>query len=190
MERHVGDKNKEPALMQILTWPHPTLETQAKPVTEFGVELRALAESMYATMQAANGIGLAANQVGVLKRILLIEIPWQGKRYEQSGQKKDWHDKLHILINPRIITQTGKITFEEGCLSFPGLFGEVERAREITVVAQDLNGEETQLAADDLFSICIQHEIDHLNGIVFVAHMAEKRATSIKSKMLAAQSTR
>ena len=121
--------------MEILTWPHPILETQAEPVTEFNTELRSLSESMYETMRTANGIGLAANQVGVLKQVLLVEIPWLGKRYEQSGEKKDWHDKLHTLVNPRITAQHGKITFEEGCLSFPGLFGEVERAREVSVVA-------------------------------------------------------
>ena len=176
--------------MEILTWPHPILETPAEPVTEFNAELRFLAESMYETMQAANGIGLAANQVGVLKQILLVEIPWMGKRYEQNGVKKDWHDKLYTLINPRITAQTGKITFEEGCLSFPGLFGEVERAREISVVAQDVNGVEIKLEAEGLFSICIQHEIDHLNGIVFVTHMAEERAATIKNSMIASQPAR
>ena len=173
--------------MEILTWPHPILETKAEPVTEFDAELRSLVESMHTTMRVANGIGLAANQVGILKRVLLVAIPWLGKRYEQGGKKQDWHDKLHALINPRITAQSGTVTFEEGCLSFPGLFGEVERAREITVSAQDVDGAEITLAADGLFSICIQHEIDHLDGIVFVNHMDETRATSIKNKMLAAQ---
>ncbi|MDE3268818.1 MAG: peptide deformylase, partial [Pseudomonadota bacterium] len=101
-----------------------------------------------------------------------------------SGEKHFWHDQLFTLINPRLTAKTGTITFEEGCFSFPGMFGEVERARTISVVAQDVDGKEFTLAADGLFSICVQHEIDHLNGVVFVNHMEATHAASIKNKML------
>lgn len=171
-------------LLEIVTWPAPVLETRAQEITAFDAELRAFSEAMHATMQAAHGIGLAANQVGVLKRILVIEIPWNGKRYGKNAEpRRDWHDRRYTLINPEIVEREGTITFNEGCLSFPELFGEVERARRVLVKAQDVDGKAQVIEGDDLFAVCLQHEIDHLNGIVFINHMTKLRADAIRQKM-------
>ena len=170
--------------LEIVTWPAPVLETRAEEVTEFNADLRAFGEAMYATMQAAHGIGLAANQVGVLQRILVIEIPWSGKRYgKQVEPRRDWHDRRYTLVNPEIVEREGTITFNEGCLSFPELFGEVERARRVLVKAQDIEGRAQVIEGDDLFAVCLQHEIDHLDGIVFINHMTKLRADAIRQKM-------
>ena len=170
--------------LQIVTWPAPVLETRAEEITDFGDELRAFSVAMHATMQAAHGIGLAANQVGVLKRILVIEIPWAGKRYGRTTEpRRAWHDRPYTLVNPEIVEREGTITYEEGCLSFPDLFGEVERARRVMVKAQDVDGKAQVIEGDDLFAVCLQHEIDHLDGIVFINHMSKLRADAIRRKM-------
>ena len=170
--------------LEIVTWPAPVLETRAEEITEFGDELRAFGEAMHATMQAAHGIGLAANQVGVLKRILVIEIPWDGKRYGKSAEpRRDWHDRRYTIVNPEIVEREGTIIFNEGCLSFPELFGEVERARRVLVKAQDVDGRAQVIEGDDLLAVCLQHEIDHLNGIVFINHMTKLSADAIRQKM-------
>ncbi len=174
------------ARLQIVTWPAAVLETRAERITVFGDELRAFGAAMHATMREASGIGLAANQVGVLKRILVIEIPWRGERYgEQHEPRRDWHDRRYTLVNPEIVEREGTITFREGCLSFPELFGEVERARRVLVKAQDVEGRTQVIEGDDLFAVCLQHEIDHLDGIVFINHMTKLRAAAIREKMRA-----
>ena len=170
--------------LEIVTWPAPVLETRAEEITEFGDELRALGEAMHATMRAARGIGLAANQVGVLQRIVVIEIPWSGTRYGQQDElRRDWHDRRYTIVNPEIVEREGTITFNEGCLSFPELFGEVERARLVRVKAQDVDGRAQVIEGDDLFAVCLQHEIDHLNGIVFINYLTKLRADAIRQKM-------
>lgn len=170
--------------LQIVTWPAPVLERIAEKVTEFDRALQEFTAAMHVTMKEANGIGLAANQVEVLKRILVIEIPWHGERYKQSDKKKQlWHDRPYTIINPEIVEREGTITFEEGCLSFPGIFGEVERARRVRVKARDVTGGWQEIEAEDLLSVCLQHEIDHLNGIVFVNHLSRLRADAIKKKL-------
>ena len=172
------------AQLEIVTWPAPVLETRAEEVAEFDDELRALGDDMHTMMQTAHGIGLAANQVGVLKRILVIEIPWNGKRYSKHAEpRRDWHDRRYTLVNPEIVECTGTIIFNEGCLSFPTLFGEVERARHVLVKAQDVDGKAQVIEGDDLFAVCLQHEIDHLDGIVFINHMTKLRADDIRQKM-------
>ena len=170
--------------LEIVTWPAPVLETRAEEVTEFGAKLRAFSEAMHTTMQAAHGIGLAANQVGVLQRVLVIEIPWSGKRYgKQAEPQREWHDRRYTLVNPEIVEREGTITFNEGCLSFPELFGEVERSRRVLIKAQDVDGRAQVIEGDDLFAVCLQHEIDHLDGIVFINHMTKLRADAIRQKL-------
>ncbi len=169
--------------LKIVTWPAPVLETRAEEITVFDDGLRAFGEAMHATMRTAHGIGLAANQVGVLKRILVIEIPWDGKRYGKNGERRAWHDQRYTIVNPEIVEQEGVITFNEGCLSFPELFGEVERARRVLVKAQDVDGKAQVIEGDNLFAVCLQHEIDHLNGIVFINHMTKLRADAIRQKL-------
>lgn len=170
--------------LEIVTWPASVLETRAEEITVFGAELRSLGESMHATMRTARGIGLAANQVGLLKRILVIEIPWSGSRYgDSTASRRDWHDRRYTIVNPEIVEREGTITFNEGCLSFPDLFGEVERARRVLVKAQDVDGSAQVIEGDGLFAVCLQHEIDHLDGIVFINHMTKLRADAIRQKM-------
>lgn len=140
--------------LQIVHWPHSALSTVAEEVTVFDDDLRATVAAMHQTMKDADGIGLAANQVNILKRIVVINIG------------DDWFKTT--LINPKIISSSGTIIFEEGCLSFPNLVIPVSRPNKITISAQDEYGKSFTLEAESLVAICIQHEIDHLNGIVFI----------------------
>jgi len=134
----------------------PILRKKAKEVTNFSDPLlKQLAEDMAETMYQAPGVGLAAPQIGVSKRVLVADCG------EEAGG-------LHVLINPKIISQEGTQIGLEGCLSFPNLYGDVERAEKVVVKAQDLSGRRFKLEATGLLSRCFQHEIDHLNGILFV----------------------
>lgn len=171
--------------LSIVMWPAKVLETRATEINCFDRELREFAHAMHEAMRQANGIGLSANQVGVLQRVLVIEIPWRGNRYEKEGdEKRPWHDTPYTIINPEIIDRRGKIVYEEGCLSFPGIFGEVERSSQVRVRYQDLDGNRQQLEADGLLSVCLQHEIDHLDGIVFITHFSKIRMESVKQQIL------
>ena len=156
-------------ILPIITYPAEVLETVAEPVTEFDSELNTLVHDMLETMKSADGIGLAANQVNVLRRVIVIHIPYV------LGKKEFWHDKVHVLINPEITYQSDEmINFKEGCLSFPGITEDVDRHANIELKAQDVFGNEFKLKANGLFSICVQHEIDHLNGIVFTERARQK----------------
>ena len=137
---------------------------------------------MYETMRAHNGIGLAANQVGDLRRVLVMNIPYAGEETE-GCEKQWWHDKDFTCINPKIIEQSGKATGIEGCLSFPEIFEHVKRAKKIKVEAMDVEGKTFTLEADGLFSVCLQHEIDHLEGIVFVDRMSRLKAQLVHKKI-------
>ena len=157
------------ALLKILQYPDERLHTVASPVSEVTHEIRALLQDMAETMYAAPGIGLAATQVDVHLRVIVIDI-------------SDTHDQLHVLINPEIISQSGESEYEEGCLSVPGIFGKVPRAERITVEALDRDGKPYTLEADGLLAVCIQHEIDHLAGKVFVEYWSRMKQTRIQAK--------
>lgn len=144
------------ALLTIVKYPHPALTTPAKPVVDFDDALHALLEDMAETMYAARGVGLAANQVAVLKRVLLIDTA-----------KDDDPPALLEIINPEIIERDGKITWEEGCLSFPGLYEKIDRAAHVKVRYQDRFGETQEIEGEGLLGVALQHEIDHIDGIVF-----------------------
>ena len=146
-----------PTVYPIVKYPDPILQRKAEPVTEFNEELRTLVDDMFTSMYAAMGIGLAAPQIGISKRITVIDI---------SNQKKP-EDKI-VLINPEIVLQEGKQFEEEGCLSLPEIREKVKRALRVTVRAQDVNGEWFEIAGDELLARAFQHEIDHLNGILFI----------------------
>ncbi|MDD9951233.1 MAG: peptide deformylase [Zetaproteobacteria bacterium] len=171
--------------LKIIEWPHPTLETRAEEVTLFDDAFKAFVQDMHETMRAKGGIGLAANQVNVLKRVTVIEIPYMEpeEASEDHEPRKEWHDKTFTFVNPRIIHREGKQKYLEGCLSFPELFEWVERADKITVEAEDENGVTFRVDADGTFSVCLQHEIDHLDGIVFFKRMSRLKAQIIKKKM-------
>lgn len=158
------------ALLPILRFPDPRLKKVAVPVTRFDDDLRRLAADMAETMYEAPGIGLAATQVDVHKRLVVIDVS------EDKGE-------LRVFVNPRLSACTGSQTGEEGCLSVPGIFDKVERAERVTVSYQDLDGAEQVLEAEGLLAVCIQHEIDHLDGKVFVDHLSQLKQTRIRNKL-------
>ena len=173
-------------VLKVLEYPAKPLLTKAPDVEVFDAELKQFVADMHETMLDASGIGLAANQVGVLKRVLTIFIPHQDSRYEDEESeepKMDWHDKKYTFINPVITKKQGKIRFQEGCLSFPEIYENVDRASEVWVDAFDKDGKPFSVHATGLFSICLQHEIDHLDGIVFIDHMSRLKQSMVKKKM-------
>jgi peptide deformylase len=158
------------ALLKILHYPDPRLHTVAKPVEAVTDKIRQLASDMAETMYAAPGIGLAATQVDRHIRMLVADI---------SEEKNN----LLALINPRILMKEGEIVHEEGCLSVPGIYDKVTRAEHIRVQATNLAGETFDLEANGLLAVCIQHEIDHLNGKVFVEYLSRLKQSRIKNKL-------
>jgi peptide deformylase len=158
------------ALLPILRFPDPRLKKVAAPVGEINENIRRLVRDMAETMYEAPGIGLAATQVNVHKRLIVID----------TSETKD---QLLVLINPRIDTMSGSQIHEEGCLSVPGIYDKVTRAEQVVVRYLDLAGEEQTLAAESLLAVCIQHEIDHLEGKVFVEHLSQLKQTRIKTKL-------
>lgn len=159
------------ALLTILNYPDPRLHTVAKPVTEFNADLKRLVQDMRETMYAAPGIGLAATQVDRHVQLIVIDT------------SKEQNDLL-VLINPKIVKQSGEQTYEEGCLSVPGIYESVTRAEQIKVEAQDVDGKKFTLDAEGLLSVCIQHEMDHLKGKVFVEYLSPLKRNRIRTKMM------
>jgi peptide deformylase len=163
------------ALLPILCYPDPRLHTVAKPVQEVDARIRTLVQDMLETMYEANGIGLAATQVDVHERLVVIDIS------EERNQPL-------VLINPEIVwaseeTQVG----DEGCLSVPGIYDGVERSSAIRVRALDADGQSREIGAEGILAVCIQHEMDHLLGKVFVEYLSPLKRNRIKSKMLKAR---
>jgi peptide deformylase len=158
------------ARLTILEFPDPRLRTRAQPVEHVDAELRKLIDDMFETMYAAPGIGLAATQVNVHKRVLVIDI-------------SETRNESLALINPEIIERQGVEETEEGCLSVPGIYDKVTRAERIRVRALDRNGKSVELDADGLLAVCIQHEIDHLDGKLFVDYLSELKRTRIRKKL-------
>lgn len=159
------------AILDILSYPDPRLHTVAKPVKEFDAALRRLIDDMAETMYDAPGIGLAATQVNHHIQLLIIDI-------------SETKDQLQVFINPKITSKDGVQEYEEGCLSVPGIYDSVTRAEKVTVEALDKDGKPFMLEAHGLLSVCIQHEIDHLLGKVFVEYLSPLKRNRIKNKML------
>ncbi len=157
--------------LKILEFPDPRLRTKASPVEVVDDELRALIGDMFETMYDAPGIGLAATQVDVHKRLLITDI---------SIDK----DTPFVLINPEILEKDGVTFTDEGCLSVPGYYEEVERAEHIKVRFLDRDGEDVEMDAEGLLAVCIQHEMDHLDGKLFVDYLSEAKRTRIRKKLL------
>ncbi len=176
------------AKLEILTYPNPVLREVSEPVTEFGPELKKFADDLLETMYDASGIGLAAVQVGRLQRMLAVDTR---PKDEKSGrytydEQSDLENKVQqplILINPEIVKGEGKITFDEGCLSVPSFFETVERFEKIEVKAFDVNGKEFRFTTDGLLAICIQHEMDHLEGTLFIDHISFTKSNRIKNQI-------
>ena len=158
------------AKLTILRYPDPRLYTRAKPVISVDARLRQLVADMAETMYAAPGIGLAATQVDEHVQLLLIDI---------SEAQND----LHVLINPQLVTAVGTAVREEGCLSVPGIYDKVTRAERVTVSALGVDGKPFELTAEGLLAVCIQHEMDHLLGKVFVQYLSPLKQSRIKNKL-------
>lgn len=153
--------------LEILEFPDPRLRRRAEPVAQVDDELRETIDAMFETMYAAPGIGLAATQVNITRRFMVIDV------------SEDKDERL-VFINPEILASEGHQIMEEGCLSVPGIFAEVERAERIRVKALDRNGEPFEMDAEGLLATCIQHEIDHLDGKLFVDYLTPLKRQKVK----------
>jgi peptide deformylase len=158
------------ALRTVLEYPDPRLRTRAQPVTRFDAALGILVDDMFETMYAAPGIGLAATQVDVHRRVVVIDLSKE-------------HNEPLTLVNPEILAREGEASTEEGCLSVPGIFDEVKRAAKIRLRAQDRHGERFERDYDDILAVCIQHEIDHLDGKLFVDYLSDLKRQRIRKKL-------
>jgi len=158
------------ALLDILHFPDPRLRTQAKPVAAVTDDIRKLVDDMLETMYQAPGIGLAATQVNVHQRVVVIDVSKE-------------QDQPMVFINPEILDKQGVEAMDEGCLSVPGIYERVERADRVRMRALDRNGEPFEMETDDLLAVCIQHEIDHLEGKLFVDYLSQLKRMRIRKKL-------
>jgi peptide deformylase len=158
------------ALRTILEFPDPRLRTKAQPVTRFDAALGTLIDDMLETMYAAPGIGLAATQIDVHQRVIVIDLSKE-------------HNEPITLINPLILAREGEASSEEGCLSVPGIFDEVKRAARVRVRAQDRTGQPFERDFEDILAVCVQHEMDHLEGKLFVDYLSELKRQRIRKKL-------
>jgi peptide deformylase len=150
-----------PKLHEVVKWPHPVLAQKGEPVAEFTPELAQLVDEMFDTMYASEGIGLAAPQIGIAKQITVIDVSF----------KERPEDKL-VLVNPVVVSAVGSQVEEEGCLSLPDIREKVRRAEKVKVRAQNVKGEFFDVEGEELLARCLLHEIDHLNGILFIDHLS------------------
>jgi peptide deformylase len=175
------------AILPILKYPDPRLRELSKPIAKFTPELKKLAQDMLETMYAENGIGLAAPQVGELVRMLVIDTRPRDTegRYEKNEMtdKEGQIQQPLIILNPEVVKGEGKTTFSEGCLSVPSFFDDVERHEYIELKYQDLDGKTHILKTDGLLAICIQHEMDHLEGTLFIDHLSFVKSNKIKNQI-------
>ncbi len=167
------------ALLEILTFPDPRLAQPATNVEVVDDALRKLIDDMFETMYAAEGVGLAAPQVGVLKRLIVLDC---GER-EKDDQRPLPPVQPYAIINPTIVAKEGEIVWEEGCLSVPGYTDEVNRAAKVTVEGLDRNGQPLHIEAEGLLAVCLQHEIDHLEGTIFLDRLSRLKQSMVKKKL-------
>jgi peptide deformylase len=158
------------ALRTILEFPDPRLRTRAEPVTRFDAALGTLIDDMLETMYAAPGIGLAATQVDVHQRVIVIDLSKE-------------HNEPLVLVNPEILAREGEASSEEGCLSVPGIFDEVKRAAKVRVRSQDRSGQTFERDYEDILAVCIQHEMDHLEGKLFVDYLSDLKRERIRKRL-------
>ena len=158
------------AILKVLEFPDPRLRTRALPVSDVDDALRQQIDDMFETMYAAPGIGLAATQVDFHRRLLVADV---------SSDK----NQPHVLINPDIVERRGQVITEEGCLSVPGFYADVERAEEIRVRFLGRDGKAREIEMDGLLAVCVQHEIDHLDGKLFVDYLSESKRQRIRKRL-------
>ncbi|MEJ2213193.1 MAG: peptide deformylase [Gammaproteobacteria bacterium] len=158
------------AILEILHYPDPRLRNEAKPVTEVDAEIQQLVKDMFETMYDAPGIGLASIQVNVPKRVIVVDV-------------SEDQDQPLCFINPEVVETEGEETMDEGCLSVPGFYETVQRAEKIRVKALNEKGEAFEMDADGLLAVCIQHEIDHLDGKLFVDYISPLKRNRIRKKL-------
>lgn len=165
--------------LQVYTFPHPVLQKKARPVERFDAELAALADSMLETMYEDFGIGLAANQVGELQRILVIDLQNAGDEEDPPEQRRD----PHVFVNPRLLESEGEIVTEEGCLSVVEFTAEVTRAQRIRVAWQTVQGEAREGEFEDIMAVCLQHEMDHLDGRLFIDRLPPLKRQMVRKRL-------
>jgi len=160
------------SLLNILRYPDPRLHKVAKPVTVFDARLKQLVADMAETLYEAPGVGLAATQVDVHEQLVVIDV-------------SETHDALQVFINPEIVWASAeKKVYDEGCLSVPGVYDDVERPAQVKVRALDIDGKPFEVTADGLLAVCIQHEMDHLKGKVFVEYLSPLKRNRIRTKLI------
>lgn len=173
--------------LTILTYPDPVLSKVAEPVTEFNADLARTVKDMLFTMYHAPGIGLAAPQIGKSLRLFVLDVDYDREEVTTAEGKEEVRltgFNPMVFINPVITGTSGTTTYEEGCLSVPGVYEEVKRHKSIHVKFQDLEGKFHEINADDMLSICIQHENDHLDGVVFIERLSNLKKNFYKKKMI------
>lgn len=176
------------AVRPIRIWPDTALSTKTSPVTAFGPETETLVADLFETMYAESGIGLAANQVGVLQQVLVVDLDPSKQAPKDEAIREELSSWLYkgpmAIINPKIVFSEGSIVWDEGCLSVPGITDSVKRKEHIIVEAQDAKGNAIKIEAKGLFAVCIQHEMDHLAGKVFVEYLSKLKRDVIRRKMV------
>ena len=158
------------ALLEILHFPDPRLRVKAQPITQIDDEVRRIVEDMYETMYASNGVGLAATQVGIHRQIFVMDV-------------SETHNQRYCVFNPEILAKEGVQLDNEGCLSVTGVYDKVERAAKVRMRGMNLDGKLFELEGEGLMAACIQHETDHLNGILFIDHLSRLKQERIRKKI-------
>ncbi|MCH9044828.1 MAG: peptide deformylase [SAR324 cluster bacterium] len=170
------------SVLQVFTFPHPVLTQEAKPVARFDSELKQLADNMLETMYAEGGIGLAANQVGQLKRLIVVDLRNEDQE-ELAKPRPERHREPRIFVNPSLLDASGETVTEEACLSVVDFTAEVKRAQRIVVGYQTLAGEAREETLEDLAAVCLQHEMDHLAGKLFIDHLPPLKRQIVKRRL-------
>ncbi|MBI5563229.1 MAG: peptide deformylase [Deltaproteobacteria bacterium] len=183
------------SLMHILKYPDPFLKTKAEKVERVDDAVKTLIADMVETMYDANGIGLAAVQIGVGKRVVVLDVPDEAEEGAEAGpgeraKKRVKGKNLVAIVNPEILSSDGSVVFEEGCLSLPGETANVERASNVRVAGLDKFGKRMEFGATGLFGIALQHEIDHLEGILFIDRISRLKREFIKRRLIKAAEAR
>lgn len=188
MESVTKDYKFEGELLDIVTYPDPVLTQTAKEVEIFDEHLKLLCKNMIYTMYHAPGIGLAAPQIGLSKRIFVVDVNYsRDETYEDSDEYEYANFNPMVIINPKFISQDGETKYQEGCLSLPGIYEDVKRFENIQIEYQDTDGNKHTMDANGLLSICIQHENDHLDGIVFIDRLSNLKKSFFKKKLIKAK---